>query len=81
MVPIVPENVSTRTQDLADSFYDVGQFYWARARTWKAGRPIHSKNSVGYIVDGRMMCDIDEEADWHHAEWLYKVLREFHKIL
>ena len=74
MVPLQSENVSTRTQDLPESFYDAGQFYWARAKTWIAELPIHSKTSVGYIVDGRKLCDIDEEEDWKHAEWLYKVL-------
>ena len=74
--PINSENVKVRTQDLPDAFYDLGQFYWALARTWKSAAPIHSERIIGYILDGKKVVDIDTEEDWKHAEWMCKILNE-----
>jgi pseudaminic acid cytidylyltransferase len=73
MKPLYPEFEKTRTQDLEPAYYDVGQFYWAKADTWLYSAHIHS-DGLGYVIPNWRAIDIDSPEDWHRAEILYKAL-------
>lgn len=72
--PLYPEFTQTRTQDLVPACFDAGQFYWAHASTWRAGRSIHGHASTVVLPAWRVV-DIDTADDWARAEALYRVLR------
>jgi len=68
-----PEFEKTRTQDLEESYYDVGQFYWGTYEFWANPDSI-STNNVGYEIPSWRVVDIDTEEDWMRAELMYKVI-------
>ncbi len=69
-----PENELTRTQDLEKSYHDAGQFYWGKARAWKARMKMHTAG-VGMIVPNWRVVDIDNADDWKRAELLHEVFK------
>lgn len=70
--PMFPKNELTRTQDLQQAYFDVGQFYWAHKSTWLSNSNIHLDASVLVIPKWRAV-DIDDLEDWKRAEKLYKI--------
>lgn len=70
LVPLHPEHALTRTQDLEPAFHDAGQFYCARAWTWRDAPAIHAWGH-GLPIPPWQAVDIDTEADWIWAERLY----------
>jgi N-acylneuraminate cytidylyltransferase len=70
---IFPEHYQSRSQDLAKSYHDAGQFYWGRAAAWLSGRPIFSSKSSIQHLPARRVQDIDKAEDWDKAEALYSV--------
>ena len=69
-----PEYYSSRTQDLQESFYDSGQFYWASTSTWlNSNRMID--NGSPFIIPKSKVQDIDTEEDWNLAEEKFKMLK------
>lgn len=71
--PFFPQYANTRTQDLEPGYYDAGQFYWGRARSWEVGLSIHNHAKTIVLPEWRVV-DIDTPADWDRAEMLHKVL-------
>lgn len=71
--PIDPQFSSKCTQELERTFYDAGQFYWAKADTWLAESDIHS-SGVGYEIPNWRAVDIDTHSDWKRAELIYRAL-------
>jgi pseudaminic acid cytidylyltransferase len=69
--PVDPQYSSKCTQELEPTFYDAGQFYWAKADTWLAESDIHS-NGVGYEIPNWRAVDIDTDSDWKRAELIYR---------
>ena len=69
--PLHPQFAATRTQDLEPAYFDAGQFYWARAATWRAGGAIHARARTFVVPEWRVV-DIDTAADWQRAETLYR---------
>ncbi|MEN9417820.1 MAG: pseudaminic acid cytidylyltransferase [Pseudomonadota bacterium] len=69
--PMQPEHTQTRTQDLQPAFFDVGQFYWALASTWRSGLSIHGHARTMVVPEWRSV-DIDTPDDWARAEMLYR---------
>lgn len=69
-VPVNPEFVRTRTQDLEPLWHDAGQFYWGTREAWRDDVPVHG-NARAFPLDSRQVVDIDSEDDWTHAEWLH----------
>lgn len=67
-----PEHESSRTQDLAISYEDAGQFYCGKAKTWVSKTPMFSSNSTLYEISSQMTHDIDREEDWYYLENLFK---------
>lgn len=65
-----------RTQDLEESFYDAGQFYWGAASNWLGKKKLHS-NGIGMRVPNWRYVDIDNEEDWVRAEILFLALEKY----
>ena len=72
--PMHPQYAQTRTQDLPPAYFDAGQFYWARAATWRTGLSIHANAHTLVLPEWRVV-DIDTPADWARAEALCQVLQ------
>lgn len=62
-----------RTQELSESYYDAGQFYWGTKKNWLNKNNIHS-DSVGISLPSWRVVDIDNLDDWKRAEILLKIL-------
>lgn len=68
--PLFPEYSETRTQDLAPTFFDAGQFYWGTARLWASGNPVHKFGS-GIEVPWWQAIDLDEPTDVERLGYAY----------
>ena len=64
-----PEHALTRSQDLKPAYHDSGTFYWHKIKPWLAG----TRTRGGYVIDDRLVQDIDTEQDWQIAEMKYKL--------
>lgn len=62
-----------RTQDLADSYFDAGQFYLGYSNLW-INKNVHS-NSIGLALPKERIIDIDNLEDWKFAEKLSKFIK------
>ncbi len=71
---IWPENEDKRSQDLEDSFHDVGQFYWLRVSSFMKINRIFTSNTMCLEIPETNAQDIDTEQDWKIAEIKYKIL-------
>jgi len=69
-----PAHELSRTQDLEESYYDTGQFYWGKASAWKARMKMHTAG-VGMVVPNWRVVDIDTADDWKRAELLHGMLK------
>ncbi len=69
-----PEHFLTRSQDLEEAWHDAGQFYWGRARAWRAGTPLFSRDAAPVPLPRHRVQDIDTEEDWTRAELLFRAL-------
>ena len=72
---VTPQFEMTRTQDLAKTYHDCGQFYWGKTESWINELKMHS-NGIGIVIPHWRTVDIDNEEDWIRAELLFKALRE-----
>jgi pseudaminic acid cytidylyltransferase len=63
----------TRTQDLAESFYDAGQLYFGCVDFWTGGGDIAASNPLLLILDRFHAVDIDTEDDLAFAERLFTI--------
>ncbi len=73
-----PRNFTKRSQDLEDSFFDAGQFYWASTRTWLEKDNIFEESQLFRLPDWRVV-DIDTNEDWERAELMKKTIESFLK--
>lgn len=69
-----PEHLLTRSQDLEEAWHDAGQFYWGRARAWRAGTPLFSRDAAPVPLPRHRVQDIDTPEDWTRAELLFRAL-------
>ena len=74
---LMPEQFSTRSQDLDEVYHDAGQFYWGRSEAWLSGKPIFSPLATALILPRYRVQDIDTPDDWLRAELMFKALHEF----
>lgn len=70
-----PENYTKRSQDLAPSYHDVGQFYFIDTDTLLAEESLFPTNSQAIIIAETEAQDIDTEDDWIIAEMKYELLK------
>ena len=75
LIPVFPENILKRTQNLSKSYYDVGQFYWGKKSSWLKNDKIHN-SSQGIIIPSWRAVDIDTTDDWKRAELLFDLLKK-----
>jgi UDP-4-amino-4,6-dideoxy-N-acetyl-beta-L-altrosamine transaminase/pseudaminic acid cytidylyltransferase len=71
-----PENVNTRSQDLAPNYHDAGQFYFLNIKSFSVHKKMFYNNTKPIIVSETEVQDIDCEEDWKIAEVKYKILSE-----
>ena len=68
-----PEFYSQRSQDLPNSFFDAGQFYWFYTSNFEkiSNKNIFGSNKGAIILNEFQVQDIDEPSDWKYAELKY----------
>lgn len=71
-----PGHIASRSQDLPQSYHDIGQFYWGSAASWKTDRPVVRSECCAYIIDQWRAVDIDTASDWRRAELVYRMLND-----
>ena len=64
-----------RSQDLETDYFDVGQFYWAKAKTWLDPECVVWDGASGVEVSSLRAIDIDTEEDWKRAEFLMSYMQ------
>jgi pseudaminic acid cytidylyltransferase len=66
------ERFATRTQDLAVTYYDPGQFCWGTPEGFLSGvPPLLTAGTAGVVLPSHRGLDIDDEDDWLLAEAVY----------
>ncbi|MGJ8681847.1 pseudaminic acid cytidylyltransferase [Paraglaciecola sp.] len=72
IVPMYPEYIGKRSQDLEEAFHDAGQFYWGKADAYLQGGRMFAPHSVPVVLPRHLVQDIDTPEDWQRAELMYK---------
>lgn len=75
-----PEKMPLRSQDLETAFFDAGQFYWARAKTWLDPNARVWDGAASVVLPPERCVDIDTPTDWRRAELVFKMLELEHAI-
>jgi N-acylneuraminate cytidylyltransferase len=65
-----PEYRETRTQDIEEAWYDVGQFYWGDISSWMSSKKFFKEDSKFIKIPRWRSQDIDTLEDWEFAEKL-----------
>jgi len=65
----------TRTQDLEESFFDAGQFYWINKNDFQKEKKLVMAKSAPVIIEQLRAIDIDTPEDLLVAETLYKAFK------
>lgn len=73
--PFFPEHISSRSQDLEETYHDAGQFYWGQAESYLNGKEPHTSSALPVILPRYLVQDIDTMEDWHKAELIYKTFQ------
>ena len=69
-----PEFKEARSQDLPASFFDAGQFYWAKVKSFVETGTFLTETTRPIELPRWLTHDIDTSVDWEYAEILYEVL-------
>ena len=72
---IFPEHFSARSQDLPETYHDIGQFYWCNCKKIMAAERIPQADSVPFIIPRHLSQDLDTPEDWETAEKLYNAFQ------
>jgi len=65
-----------RSQDLIPSYFDVGMFYMIKTNVLLEEKSLNPPKTMAYIIDERIVQDIDNIDDWNMAELKYKLIKE-----
>lgn len=68
-----PDNAQKRTQDFSPSYFDCGQFYWARRNTWLSTEIIRRR--IGFELGNFDAIDLDEISDLEDLDKIIKINR------
>lgn len=71
---IWPENEMKRSQDLPNTYFDVGQFYWLKVDDFLKQKKLLTKNTTSLELSWNEIQDIDTPNDWAEAEYKYQLL-------
>ena len=66
---------NTRSQDIKDSYYDAGQFYWLKTKDFLKEKSMWQKNTTPYFINPIYCQDIDDLDDWEMAKLKYLFLK------
>ncbi len=72
VLPMFPESINHRSQDLGDAYHDAGQFYWGRTDDYLSNQKIFSHHSLPVVLPRHLVQDIDTPEDWLRAELMFK---------
>lgn len=61
----------SRSQDLGVKYHDAGQFYFGKVNEYLESKSFIGLNPQAVILDKNSFVDIDTEADWKRAEFLF----------
>lgn len=70
-----PSCIGKRSQDLAPTFHDAGQFYFGKTASWLNKLPVFGDYSKMQVLPDYLVQDIDTAEDWRRAELLYQLLQ------
>lgn len=73
-----PENALRRSQDLAPSYHDCGQFYFLKTEAFRHTGALISAHTAAIEMPESEVQDIDNEEDWKMAEMKYSLLLNRH---
>lgn len=69
-------NLNTRSQDLEETYHDVGQFYWCKTDKIMLNKKLLTNNTGGIFITELDAQDIDNHTDWKLAELKYSLRNE-----
>ena len=67
-----PEYINSRSQDLPNSYHDVGQWYWIKATAFETYRNLFTPKTKAIQLSTTEVQDIDNENDWNLAELKFR---------
>ncbi|OUU07619.1 MAG: pseudaminic acid cytidylyltransferase [Gammaproteobacteria bacterium TMED34] len=68
-----PKSYNKRTQDLETIFFDAGQFYWGKTKSWLRKKLVFNKYCKAILIPNWRVHDIDTKEDWKKAELIFKM--------
>ena len=71
--PFTDKYLKMRSQDIENTYYDVGMFYWMKTSSIVKNHRILCDNSGAIVIPEMEMQDIDTIDDWKLAELKYKL--------
>jgi pseudaminic acid cytidylyltransferase len=75
VVPLFPEWIEFRSQDLEEGYRDAGQFYWGKPGAFLEQVSLYGERTEPVIVPRYRVQDIDTFEDWTQAEMMYAALQ------
>jgi pseudaminic acid cytidylyltransferase len=69
-----PEYELTRSNDLPETYYDAGQFYWLDAGKFRQSTKMYAEDALPLVLPRYLAQDIDTPEDWEMAELMYETL-------
>ena len=74
--PLFKKNVSKRSQDVQNLYYESGQFIFGKSKSWLLKKlPYLSKTSM-IEIDSFRSQDIDDPSDWKRAEMIFNFIKK-----
>lgn len=67
-----PEHELTRSNDLPETYHDVGQFYWVRREAFLKNERMLQPDTLPLLIPRHLVQDIDTPEDWERAERIYR---------
>lgn len=77
MVPMFPQWIGARSQDLPEAMHDAGQFYWGRTEAFERHDVVFHGAALAYELPSWRVQDIDTPDDWIRAELLMRVQEQY----
>jgi len=68
-----PETMQSRTQDLQNTYFDSGQFYWMKVSSFYKENRFFTQNTGAIEFPEADFIDIDNETDWWKAEQIFRI--------
>jgi pseudaminic acid cytidylyltransferase len=79
VIPNFDDKIELRSQDLADSYHDAGQWYWINIPNFKLSQKIFTEKTKAIVMPPLAAQDIDNEDDWIMAEIKFKMFHANNK--